>query len=519
MKTSKIAILVFGYRLLNAFSIGTFFQPDEFYQALEPAHFLVYGYGYITWEWAKGLRSFLHPLLYTAAYGGLRAVFPNHEELTVEIAPKLVGAAVATFGELYTYKFALHYTGSFRVAGLTLVLSLLSPWNWFFITRAFSNNLEMSLTAVALALWPWHRGVLSNNHVTLLKSSVFGFLSCAIRPSNAVLWVYLGVCYLVQNIGSFAELVDVISSLLLVFIAVSAAVALPDSMLYGNLMYPPYQFLKFNVFQNLLVFYGRAPWHFYVDQGLPLLLMAYFPLWIASLWRCRRSVLVHLCVVVIVAFSAIPHKEFRFLVPLYPVFMVLTAQQVNHMWRRWSHWNVVVVAVVAVHVAVAFFFSRVHERGEIDVMNYLKNDASVDSIGMLTPCHSTPWHLFLHRKELVDKSWMVTCEPPLHLGKGDDTLLREYRDELDRFYDDPEGFLARVLDKHRPQESGRPWPSHLVVYEHMEPTVSHYLTDTPYSECARFFNGFFHWDPRRRGDIIVFCNTTDVTETLAQERS
>ncbi len=29
----------------------TFFQPDEFYQALEPAHALVFGHGYLTWEW------------------------------------------------------------------------------------------------------------------------------------------------------------------------------------------------------------------------------------------------------------------------------------------------------------------------------------------------------------------------------------------------------------------------------------------------------------------------------------
>lgn len=29
----------------------TFFQPDEFFQALEPAHHLVFGYGQLTWEW------------------------------------------------------------------------------------------------------------------------------------------------------------------------------------------------------------------------------------------------------------------------------------------------------------------------------------------------------------------------------------------------------------------------------------------------------------------------------------
>ena len=29
----------------------TFFQPDEFYQSLEPAHQFVFGFGHLTWEW------------------------------------------------------------------------------------------------------------------------------------------------------------------------------------------------------------------------------------------------------------------------------------------------------------------------------------------------------------------------------------------------------------------------------------------------------------------------------------
>lgn len=64
----------------------TFFQPDEFYQALEPAHHLVYGYGHLTWEWrdlpgiadgsgwwdevvVKGrMRSWLWPGVFAAVY-------------------------------------------------------------------------------------------------------------------------------------------------------------------------------------------------------------------------------------------------------------------------------------------------------------------------------------------------------------------------------------------------------------------------------------------------------------------
>lgn len=43
----------------------TFFQPDEFYQALEPAHWLVFGYGHLTWEWRD------LPSVITSGYGSV----------------------------------------------------------------------------------------------------------------------------------------------------------------------------------------------------------------------------------------------------------------------------------------------------------------------------------------------------------------------------------------------------------------------------------------------------------------
>ena len=44
--------LLLGFRIFNALALTTFFQPDEFYQALEPAWQLAFGQGsgaWITW--------------------------------------------------------------------------------------------------------------------------------------------------------------------------------------------------------------------------------------------------------------------------------------------------------------------------------------------------------------------------------------------------------------------------------------------------------------------------------------
>lgn len=60
----QLSLLV---RTLNALSTNTLFAPDEYYQSLEIAHKIVFGYGYRTWEWrveggAGGIRSPLYPV-------------------------------------------------------------------------------------------------------------------------------------------------------------------------------------------------------------------------------------------------------------------------------------------------------------------------------------------------------------------------------------------------------------------------------------------------------------------------
>jgi len=42
-RSRDVLVMLLAIRTLNAFTLGTFFQPDEFYQALEPAWALAFG--------------------------------------------------------------------------------------------------------------------------------------------------------------------------------------------------------------------------------------------------------------------------------------------------------------------------------------------------------------------------------------------------------------------------------------------------------------------------------------------
>ncbi|KAF7975835.1 hypothetical protein HWV62_8395 [Athelia sp. TMB] len=77
-------ILALSLRILVALSTRTFFQPDEYYQSLEPAHALVFGYGHLTWEWLtpQPIRSIVYPALNVPIYWflkvtGLDNVWPS----------------------------------------------------------------------------------------------------------------------------------------------------------------------------------------------------------------------------------------------------------------------------------------------------------------------------------------------------------------------------------------------------------------------------------------------------------
>ena len=65
--STALAIVI---RVTISLATRTFFQPDEYFQALEPAHYLVFGYGDLTWEWTSNppIRTILYPALNIPIY-------------------------------------------------------------------------------------------------------------------------------------------------------------------------------------------------------------------------------------------------------------------------------------------------------------------------------------------------------------------------------------------------------------------------------------------------------------------
>jgi hypothetical protein len=73
----KPLILALAIRSLGLLLPQTQFQPDEYWQSLEPAHHYVFGYGHLTWEWRDlpdggRMRGWIWPSVFVLVYKSLQ---------------------------------------------------------------------------------------------------------------------------------------------------------------------------------------------------------------------------------------------------------------------------------------------------------------------------------------------------------------------------------------------------------------------------------------------------------------
>eukprot|EP01104_Vermistella_antarctica_P003346 TRINITY_DN13515_c0_g1_i1.p1 TRINITY_DN13515_c0_g1~~TRINITY_DN13515_c0_g1_i1.p1 ORF type:complete len:762 (+),score=167.97 TRINITY_DN13515_c0_g1_i1:160-2445(+) len=148
----RLFIALVCFRLINCFLVQTYFNPDEYWQGMEVAHRLAFGYGHMTWEWSEKIRGFTHPLLFAMLYKALQVVGLDSPFVSMW-APRLLQGVFAAVGDLFTYKLALRLFGG-EVAAWTLICSVFSWFHFYCSVRTYSNSLESVLTVVALYFWP-----------------------------------------------------------------------------------------------------------------------------------------------------------------------------------------------------------------------------------------------------------------------------------------------------------------------------------------------------------------------------
>jgi phosphatidylinositol glycan class B len=192
MQYSTVLALVI--RVTIALATRTFFQPDEYFQALEPAHYLVFGYGDLTWEWTSKppIRTILYPALNIPIYWLLKIFSLDGTSLLVRWSFLVLTRSIHSWvkdcsTEGFTWPDGRwdRYmdSGAFSEDAwpelcachckcvlptrspnlirdvVQLFLSLTSFFHALSLSRSMSNSLETTLTTIALCYYPWDTSV------------------------------------------------------------------------------------------------------------------------------------------------------------------------------------------------------------------------------------------------------------------------------------------------------------------------------------------------------------------------
>lgn len=172
---------------------------------------------------------------------------PHHQTA----APRLLQAGFAASSDLAVYKLARRLLGA-QGAFMTLHLLLFNTWLLYTSCRTFSNTLEAQLISIALVSWPLsiapesddvipvqlHTDNVDQNVLDTLNRSIistrrlsfallFAGLSIAVRPTAIIIWSFLGIKLLYDQLSAARKSSTTLGALESVFSLVVVVVCVP----------------------------------------------------------------------------------------------------------------------------------------------------------------------------------------------------------------------------------------------------------------------------------------------------
>ncbi|EEY68034.1 putative GPI mannosyltransferase [Phytophthora infestans T30-4] len=498
-KTRIFWVGLTAFRMWNALFVRTSFNPDEYWQSTEVAHRLVFGYGYLTWEWQDDaqLRGFAHPALFAGLYKFLELLNLD-SRWAVTYGPRLLQGLLSVANDYFLYKLAWIYFDA-KTAKWALLCQLFSWFTFYVMVRPFSNCVETLCTTAALAYWPWKfleegadkksDGVASVKRSNRTLALAFAALGVLFRPTNAIIWLYPGIVHFLQTRDRAFLMLGLVVPIAIVTTLTMLCI---DRLGYGEWTYVPFNFFKFNVLQGKDKLYGEHPWSWYFSQGYPAIVGTTLPIAIGGYLTVPPSKkdLGRLIMWALFVYSNAAHKEFRFVLPLLPPAFVYAGYCLRNLerklyaqFRERTQWNLLRLAVFSVvvpNVLSAYYLSRIHQRAPAEVMDYLAERIQENpeaSIHFWTPCHATPYYSYLHQNVSM---WFPDCSPA--------NRERTEGCESHQLERDPRHFLTNLyhLNDVVSDSSSMELPTYVVTYSTIAAKIRPLLLGTGFVEAASF---------------------------------
>ena len=318
LRVWHVLALAFGARFAVGLSTDSVLQPDEVMQYLEQAHRLVFGPGMIPWEYDYGTRSWAAPLLIAAVLEPLRLLGLD----TPQIYQPAVKAALCAVSLAVPYSAYRISRALFSDAAAWFSLLFTSFW-YELVSYGHRATIDAlgaypALGALALVFAEPRR------RVTVSCGALLG-LTCVLRYQLAPAVAVIGL------VAIWRWRWQVWPAVLAGALVVLAGGAL-DAYAWGIWFASVVTSFDFNIGQNQMVRFGTQPFYWYavvvvvLSGGLSLL----GALGLLLSWR-RSWPLIAVGLVTALVFSALAHKETRFVFLLSPLWLMgLAALAARH---------------------------------------------------------------------------------------------------------------------------------------------------------------------------------------------
>jgi GPI mannosyltransferase 3 len=302
-------------RLFLAVSDQGMFWPDEIFNTVEPGHRIAFGYGFTSWEYAGGYRSWALPGI-LAGYLRASSLLGLHSGLALMCSVKVLLALIGVATIALTMILAWRIGGS-TASLIAASLSIAFPMLLVFGNHSFSESFSVPLVTAAAALV-----VTSTTSVQAARiAGLVAGASALIRPQNAVFVVALFVVMALRP----AKRPAAQFGFLVVGVAIFAGAL--DWITWGKPFVSYWRY--FQADRHSISFKdvsGASPWNFYLTKLVSSnsLLVGIVVIGLILVAR-RLPGFVTIVFSYIVIHSFIIHKELRFILPIIPLALALAA--------------------------------------------------------------------------------------------------------------------------------------------------------------------------------------------------
>ncbi len=347
-----ILLIAFLVRLSVLLHAGGSAHPDEIFQSVEPAHYLSYGYWIKAWEWTAGIRSWLLPAVYAGLFragqwvridDSLRLIFLIHSfnlllSLTVVYAMYGIGKAL----------------GSRQTGAVAALWGATFPMITLFAHRPLSEVLSSDF--IMLGLFWIYQNLTDRKIFSAVLAGIYFGLSFILRFSSGLFFMpVLLFIWIKCDRRCFWGFAISLGSML-------GAGGLLDYVTWGHFWHAPLQYFVVNFMQHKANSFGVAPWYWYIEllffkHGVGQMAVGLILLMFFIVGAFSGGFLFSLCGLYFAVFSLIAHKEERFLLPLFPLALILISLGIDRLasWVRQGLGRRFLSLCFSIALAVLFF--------------------------------------------------------------------------------------------------------------------------------------------------------------------